>query len=178
MSGSTSSLRARVRALLDGSAGATPWLIPAGLLHAAPPSWDDASEAASERAFDVSIDTAAPTEPVNTLSGYALYSRRLRVRVSYALQPQGDAGAYEAAGEQSGSADIEAIEDRADADGVLLRAVIGSLRNWAGLSGVAVIDVRPDAQDAPEIDGARVVYTHVFTVLSRDALPSSYGPTL
>lgn len=163
---------------MDGSQGVTGWLIPPARFRQSPPSWEDASAAAFERAFDLSIDTAAPTEPVNTLSGYALYSRRLRVRVSYGLQPQGDDGTYEATGDQSGGADIEAIEDRADADGVLIRAVIGSLRNWASLVGIAVIDVRPEAQDPPEADSGRVVYTHVFTVLSRDALPSSYGPTL
>lgn len=180
MSGSTSSLRARVRELLEGASGVAPWLVPAGRFHAAHPgvSWAEQSEAAIERGFDVSIDSPTPTEPVNTLSGYALYSRRLRVRVGYLLRPAGDDADYEATGEQSGAADRESVEDRADADGVLIRGVIGSLRSWAGLSGVSVIDVRPDAQDPPEFIETHAIYTHPFTVLSRDALPGAYGPTL
>lgn len=180
MSGSTSPLRARIVGLLDGSAGVSPWVITAGMFHAVDVELEAAELPAVERAFSVHLTQRVPMEPVNTLTRYALYSRKLRVRVGYVLTEAGSEGVYEAAGEQSGASTREAVEDRADADAVLIGAVIGSLRNWAGLSGVSIIDVAPADPDgdSPEMLGDRAIATHVFTVKSRDALPGSYGPTL
>ena len=179
MAGSTSSLRARLRALLEGSAGVAQWVIPAERFHAAHPGLSpEDHEAALERAYTLEIDTPSPIEPVNTLSGYALYTRRLRITVYYLIREIGTGAEYEATGEQSGAADRDSVQDRGDADGVLIRAVIGSLRNWAGLAGIAVIDLRPEGGESPEITETHARYTHTLTVISRDALPSTYGPTL
>ncbi|MBL0219659.1 MAG: hypothetical protein IPQ07_38065 [Myxococcales bacterium] len=181
MGGSVAPLRDRVQALLEGRAGVDPWVIAAGMFHACPRELEQHEKTAIERAYTLHIDRATPMEPVNTLSGFALYSRRLRVRVGYFLTEIGADADFEAAGEQSGGSTHESVEDRADADGILIRSVIGSMRNWSGLTGVAIIDVAPEPPegDCPEIQGDRAVAVHTFTVKSRDALPgTSYGPSL
>lgn len=181
MAGSTSPLRARIVGLLDGSAGVTPWLIAAGMFHAVEMELEAVELSAVERAFSVHITQRTALESTNTLSGYGLFTRKLRVRVGYVLTETGADATGEAAGEQSGASTREAVEDRADADAVLIGAVVGSLRNWAGLSGVEIIDVAPADPDgdSPEMLGDRAIATHVFTVKSRDALPgTSYAPTL
>lgn len=181
MAGSVSSLRDRVAALLGGSAGVSPWTIATGLFHACPRELEQCEASAIERAFTVHLDRARPMESVNTLSGYALYERRLRVRVGYYLTEVGAEAEYEAAGEQSGGSTHESVQNRADADGIRIRAVVGSLRNWAGLSGVSIIDVIPVEPDGdnPDLLGDRAICVHTFTVKSRDALPgTSYGPSL
>lgn len=180
MAGSISSLRERVSGLMDGSAGVAPWTINAGMFHACPRELEQFEASAIERAYTVHIDRATPMETINTLSGYALYSRRLRVRVGYYLTEVGADAEFEAAGEQSGGSTHEGVEDRADADGILIRAVVGSVRNWAGMSGVSIIDVEPmpPEGDCPDLLGDRAVAVHVFTIKSRDALPGSYGPSL
>ena len=164
-----------------GSAGASPWVVSAGLFHASTRELELCERTSIERAFTAHIDRAAPLEPVNTLSGFALYERRLRVRIGYVLTETGDESEYEAAGEQSGASVHEAVEDRADADGILVRAVIGSVRNWSGIAGVSIIDVipQPPEGDVPELqDTGRAIAVHTFRVLTRDALPGSYGPTI
>lgn len=180
MAGSVSSLRDRVSGLMDGSAGVSPWTINAGLFHACPRELEQYEASAVERSFTVHIDRATPMEPVNTLSGYALYERRLRVRVGYYLTEVGAEAEYEAAGEQSGGSTHESVEDRCDADGILIRSVIGSLRNWAGIAGVSIIDVEPvePEGDLPDLLGDRAIAVHTFKIKSRDALPGSYGPSL
>ena len=78
MSGSVSALRARVEALMLGSAGVSPWVVSASLFHASTRELELCERTSIERAFTMHIDNARPTEPVNTLSGYALYERRLQ----------------------------------------------------------------------------------------------------
>ena len=133
-----------------------------------------------ERSFTVHIGNPKPMEPVNTTSGFALYERRLRVKIGYLLTERGDASEFEGIGEQSGPSAHDEVEDRADADGVRIRAVVGSFRNWSGLDGVSIIDVIPveSEGDNPALLGDRAVATHTFTVKSRDALPGAYGPSL
>lgn len=180
MAGSVSALRDRVSDLMLGSAGVAPWVIAAGMFHACPREIEQYERSAVERAFTLHIDRATPMEPINTLSGFALYMRRLRVRVGYVLTETGADADYEAAGEQSGGSTHKSVEDRADADGILIRAVVGSVRNWAGLTGVSVIDVEPAPPegDCPELLTDRAVAVHTFTIKSRDALPGTYGPSL
>ena len=178
MSGSTAPLRVRITAGVEGAYGVAQWVIPAGRFHVVARNLEVVELTAIERAVNIHIDKPVPTEPVNTLSGYGLYMRRLRVRVGYVLTESGDAGTFEVSGDQSGSSSRPAVEDRADEDGVELRAVIGSLRNWAGLAGVAVIDIAPaDPEgDGVEMLSDRAIATHVFNVRSRDALPGALGP--
>lgn len=183
MAGTVSGLRARIRGLLDGSAGVSSWVLTVGRFHASDVAGEleDHPVNSIERAFTVHIDSPVAMEPVNTLSGYALYQRRLRVKLGYAMTATGDEATYENTGEQSGASTREAIEDRADEDANAIRAVIGSLRNWAGITGVSIIDVAPSTTepDALEFNGERAINTITFTIKSRDALPgSSYGPSL
>lgn len=178
MSGSTAPLRVRVVGLVEGSAGATGWTIPAARFHVDVRNLEVLERTAIERAVNVHIDQPKPMEPINTLSGYGLYTRRLRVRVGYVLTESGDAGTFEVSGDQSGSSSQPAVEDRADEDGIELRAVIGSLRNWSGLAGVEIIDIAPGEPDGDGVEmlSDRAVATHVFVVKSRDALPGALGP--
>lgn len=179
MSGSTSPLRARIDALMVGAYGVAQWVIPAAMFHAIEGELEDVERTAVERAYTVHITQRVAIGPVNTLSGYGLFTRKLRVRVGYVLEESGDAAEYEVRGEQSGAATREVIEDRADADAVLITSVIGSLCNWAGLAGVEIIDIEPtDPEgDSPAMIGDRAIATHVFVVKSRDALPGAYAPT-
>lgn len=182
MSGTTSSLRARLVGLLDGSAGVAPWTLASGRFHAIVPELESVERTAVERGFTVHIDGRKPMQPVNTLSGYGLFERRVRVRVGYVLTETGDEGTYEASGEQSGASTRAAVEDRSDEDATEIAAVIGSLRNWMTLTpGVSVIDVMPDVGEADALDllDDRAIRTLFFRLQSRDALPgTSLGPTL
>lgn len=180
MSGSVSALRARIVGLMEGSQGVSPWTINAGLFHTCPSEIELQEASAVERSFTVHIDRRRAMEPINTLSGYGLFERRLRIRVGYYLTEVGADATFEAAGEQSGGSTPDAVEDRCDADGVLIQAVISSLRNWSGLSGVSVIDIEPlePEGDLPDLLGDRAIAVHTFKIKSRDALPGSYGPSL
>jgi len=99
------------------------------------------------------------------------------VRIAYFLTAEGDES-IDATGEASGAGTLGAIEDRAAQDLQAVRDCVGWQPSWASLDPV-VIDCQPSAaQPAPSILADRYVYEIRFDLLTRAALPGSYGPSL
>lgn len=167
-------LQTRMEGLLLGTEGVSPWTIPAGhfRLRGGPDPLELVSVASAERLVDVDVGMPSPLKPVNHLDGYGLFQHPLTVRVSYTLTGAGDV--FDAPGAQSGTATDTAVRNRAVADAHAIHGVLGSLRNWAGLTDPQVIDVfaRPDnplgdLALAPE----RAILTITMQVWVRAALP-------
>lgn len=173
----TADLRARAYDLLLGAAGASPFVLTAERFHRVPDPVDQVPVTGAERAVQVVIEPPAPTSGWNNpLDGRDLSTYPIAVRVAYVLTGQGDV--WDATGTQSGGADEDSIEDRAMMDAKAIRDVLGWQANWTGLDP-AVIDCQPSAaQPAPSILADRYVYEIRFDLLTRAALPGSYGPSL
>lgn len=173
--GYSDALRAGVEALLLGESGVSPWVFPAGHLKRREGADTLATYAlnALERRMDVDVGLGAPLAPVNHLQGYGLFSHPLIINVGYILTGAGDA--FDALGEQSGTATLEAVQDRANTDAHAIHAVLGYLGNWPSLNttGLDVIDVRAGTGSLGTLvqSSDRAILSVALEVWVRAALP-------
>lgn len=174
----TAAHRQRAYDLLLGAAGTSPFALEAGRFHRAPDPVDRVAVTAAERPVQVVIEPPSPTSGWNNpLDGRDLSTYPLTVRIAYVLTGHGEQ--WDTSGEQSGGADEDSIEDRAMADCKAVRDCLGWQPHWAPLNDPVVIDCQPaTAQPAPSILTDRYVYEIRFDLLTRAALPGSYGPSL
>lgn len=160
-------VRSRFRDILLGSYGVE-YPIPEGHFHLADIRFtpDTHPPGTLERAVWVSLTgEGTPAVPTDRTSGYAYLRYQLLVQVGYVLTGAGDSGA-EATGEQSGGADLDSVQDRADADRQRIASALGSWRNTGGLTP-HVIDCYPEAAPALEVGQGRVTLTVPFSLLLR-----------
>lgn len=171
--------RAQAYAIACEGAGAVGHTVTSGHFHRARIALERLEKSAIERAVQVVF---APYKPLggynNPLDGRDLSTRELHLRVGYVLEPEGSGTSYDAGGQDSGAADLDAVTDRAEMDAKLLRDAVSWQGNWTGLDP-HVIDCAPHPEGDPDLIELpdRVIRTVRFVMTTRALLPGSYGPS-
>lgn len=178
MGGVQSALRARVEALMQGTAGAAPLAFAVGRFTLCSPDRQPETSDVVERVFDVSFEpsTILDRRPLTTA---VIEQQVMRVAVAYAVTGAGEGSEW--IGQESGPGDLNAVEDRAAQDAHEMAAVVGAQSNWTGVSSdVDVIDCEP-APDAPlgqvTVVGDRLIRETAFLLTYRAGSPGSLGPS-
>lgn len=171
-------LRARVEALMQGTAGAPPLAFAAGRFTLCAADRQPENSEVIERVFDTTFEpcTILDRRPLTTA---VIAQQVMRVAVAYVVTGAGDGGEW--SGQQSGPGDLNTVEDRAAQDAHEMAAVIGAQSNWTGVGGdVDVIDCEP-APDAPlgqvTLAEGRLIRETTFTLTFRAGSPGSLGPS-
>lgn len=180
MTSAQSPHRARAEALLTGSAGTSPWRVPASYFSVDRRPLEAVELGAIERRCELVFGPAAPVGGFNNpRDGRDLRVRRLTVRVGYLVTRRaGDGEAFEGIGNESGPSDPGSVADRAETDAGAIRDAFGWQPNWAALDPV-VIDCAPDPDGDPdpiEFED-RVIREVRFVMITCGTLPETLSPT-
>lgn len=171
--------RERAYAILTDESGTATWTITRGHFTRAHSTVLQHDAGACERVVDVRIPLSRPLAGWNNpLDGRDLSVATMLVRVAYVLTESGSLDTYDAAGAQSGGANLDEVESRASLDAQLVTRSVGYQPNWSSLTP-EVIDCAPASEGwALEVSEDRAILTVPFDITYRAALPGSYGPTL
>ena len=169
------------KALVLGTAGTSPFVVPAGYFKLADPDETIESSEVSlvERTVETRIGVGSPlgVSTNDGITGTTLRIYPVRVRIGYQLILTAGLD-FDATGQQSGSADREAIEDRAETDRQLLTSVLTSHANWNGLSPRVIHFREQQVTQTLDFLTDRAVLQINFELLARLSVPGSYGPSL
>lgn len=171
--------RTRAHAILTEAYGDSGHTLASGAFVVARKALERLERSAVERAVEVVFAGYKPLGGYNNpLDGRDLSTREVTVRVGYVLDEEGDGAAWDRTGPDSGAADRDSVEDRAEMDAKLIRDALSWNPSWSGLDP-EVIDCAPHPEGDPPLTvlSDRAIREVRFVLLTKATLPGSYGPS-
>lgn len=171
--------RTRAHAILTEAYGDSGHTLASGAFVVARKALERMERSAVERAVEVVFSRYRSLPGHNNpCDNIDLYARDVTVRVGYVLDEEADGAAWDRTGPDSGAADRDSVEDRAEMDAKLIRDALSWNVSWDGLDPT-VIDCQPDPSGDPPLIvlSDRAIREVRFILTAQATLPGSYGPS-